>query len=177
MWHNKFITIKKKSFFWENWYRNGVKQIKDRVNTEGHFLSHSEIHNKYRIQCTFLETLAIRKAIPFVWREILGENSNYNVLPEYPVRVDGMVKDIMEVSSKEIYWVLAKKSEKEPSCVKKWEEISDIAIDWPSVFHLPFKVFKETKLQSFQFRMLHRVIPCNGWLHQIREKNYRDRLC
>ena len=77
---------------------------------------------------------------------------------------------MMEVPSREAYWIFANDSSRDPACIKKWDEISDIKIDWPNVFQLPFKTFRETKLQSFQFRIIQRVIPCNDWLHQIKEK-------
>ena len=36
---------------------------------------------------------------------------------------------------------------------------------------MPFKVTQETKLQSFQFRVIHRIIPCNKWLYNITVKS------
>ena len=38
---------------------------------------------------------------------------------------------------------------------------------WERIFETPFRVTRETKLQSFQFRIIHRIIPCNKWLHNI----------
>ncbi len=39
------------------------------------------------------------------------------------------------------------------------------------IFKLPFHTVRDTKLQSFQFRLLHRIIPCNKWLNTIKIKN------
>ena len=36
---------------------------------------------------------------------------------------------------------------------------------------MPFKITHETKLQSFQYRVIHRIIPCNKWLHNISIKS------
>ncbi len=30
---------------------------------------------------------------------------------------------------------------------------------------------RETKIQTFQYRILHRIIPCNKWLHNIKIKD------
>lgn len=36
---------------------------------------------------------------------------------------------------------------------------------------MPYKISRAVKLQSFQFRVLNRVLPCNEYLCQIRIKN------
>lgn len=39
---------------------------------------------------------------------------------------------------------------------------------WKGIYTSPFHATRETKLQSFQFRITHRTIPCNRYLHNIR---------
>ena len=39
---------------------------------------------------------------------------------------------------------------------------------WPSIFTALFKVYRAICLQSFQYRILHRIRPCNAWLY-VRE--------
>ncbi len=38
---------------------------------------------------------------------------------------------------------------------------------WPRIFKLPFQVIRETKIQTFQYKILHRII-CNKWLFNIK---------
>ncbi len=47
---------------------------------------------------------------------------------------------------------------------------------WKQIFRLPFKTVRDTKIRTFQFRLLHRIIPCNNWLHniKIKERNICD---
>ena len=52
-----------------------------------------------------------------------------------------------------------------PSCVKKWAEdypefktASDTI--WSGIFKIPFMITRETKLQSFQYQIIHRLITC-----------------
>ncbi len=33
---------------------------------------------------------------------------------------------------------------------------------------MPFKTVRETKIQTIQYRIIHRIIPCNEWLHNIK---------
>ncbi len=35
------------------------------------------------------------------------------------------------------------------------------------IFEQPFKCYRVTKIQSFQFRIIHRIIPCNQWLKNV----------
>ncbi len=41
---------------------------------------------------------------------------------------------------------------------------------WPRIFKLPFQVIRETKIQAFQYKILHRIISCNKWLFNIKIK-------
>lgn len=41
---------------------------------------------------------------------------------------------------------------------------------WQSIYKTPFQSLRETKLQSFQFKILYRIIPCNCYLKQLRIK-------
>ena len=38
---------------------------------------------------------------------------------------------------------------------------------WKIVHKIPFQATSETYIQSFQYRVLHRIIPCNHWLHKM----------
>jgi len=61
--------------------------------------------------------------------------------------------------------MIVKKKNVVPAAVHKWSE--SFAIDpvvWPEIFSLPYQVCRETKLQSFQFRILHRIFPCNYYV-------------
>lgn len=44
-------------------------------------------------------------------------------------------------------------------------------MDWSASFVLPYKTTRETKLQSFAYKIAYRLIPCNRYLHQIRIKD------
>lgn len=41
-------------------------------------------------------------------------------------------------------------------------------IDWEKTFLIPFSTTRETKLHSFQYRISHRLITCNKYLHKVR---------
>ncbi len=62
-----------------------------------------------------------------------------------------------------------------PNNIRKWCQTypdfnnADLKT-WPRIFKLPFLVIREAKLQTFQYKILHRIIPCNKWLFNIKIK-------
>ena len=54
--------------------------------------------------------------------------------------------------------------------IKKWEEYEGgfSELEWKNIFELPFKTTQESKLQWIQFQILHRIFPCNYYLHRIK---------
>ena len=43
--------------------------------------------------------------------------------------------------------------------------------DWKDIFSQPYVAARETKLQSLQYRIIHRIFPCKKWLyiHKVAE--------
>ena len=83
---------------------------------------------------------------------------------------------INEVTCKDLYWHIINKDKHIPNTIKKWTSTypnfnnADTSV-WPRIFKLPFKTVRNTKIQTFQYRLIHRIIPCNKWLHNIKIKN------
>jgi len=180
IWLNSFITIQQKPFIWKSWYNKGVIEINDLLNENGDFLSHDNIRDKYNIECSFLEMLQLRQSIPLQWRALLKHCQKDKMEPEGILNKDGKVKSLKNLSSKEIYWeLITLKKTSIPKCIIKWHEtfnevfiLSDSVIHmWKQIFKLPFQTCEETQLQSFQFKILHRIIACNHWLHIINIKD------
>ena len=53
---------------------------------------------------------------------------------------------------------------------EKWEKVLTLneKIQWRKIYGLPFNCVKETKIQCFQYKLLHRILPSNKFLYQIR---------
>ena len=82
----------------------------------------------------------------------------------------------LKIKTQQVYWLLVKTQchihKVEPSCKAKWNSIFDIeANEWASIFTSPFFTCRSTKLQSFQYRLLHRTITCNHWLFKVKIKD------
>ena len=52
-----------------------------------------------------------------------------------------------------------------PTALYKWEELYYYAsFNWKDIFKAPYSVARETSLQSFQYQLLNRYIPCRDIL-------------
>ena len=53
------------------------------------------------------------------------------------------------------------------NCHTKWENnIETSTEDWHGIYSLSFCIAKDTKLQNFQFKLLHRILPVNSFLYK-----------
>ncbi len=77
-------------------------------------------------------------------------------------------KPIQLVTSKDIYSSLITKKAKPPTSLDTWTDTYPfmININWKTLFTIPYKIIKEPYLQSFQFKILHRIINCGEKLYQ-----------
>ena len=62
-----------------------------------------------------------------------------------------------------------------PTSVLKWktlhEDFDMSEEEWTDVFLRPYICLRETKLQSFQYKIIHRIINCNKKLFDMRIEN------
>ena len=176
LWYNDNITIDKKPYFWKTWYSKGILRIADILDINGSFLSHEELQRVYNVNCSFMQMLQIRLSIPLLWREVINNKSKNEFNEAFFIfgNNDTWIS-LQKADSKQLYWsqVFATQN-KTPACIAKWEEslgyISSID-EWQTAFKLPFKCCEETFLQSFQYRIIHRIFSCNHWLNTMKVLN------
>jgi hypothetical protein len=81
--------------------------------------------------------------------------------------------NINTISTKLIYEELIKNRKREPTCVKKWSEIypdfhtagEDL---WSNIYKTAFNITRETYLQTFQYKLIHRLIVCQKKLNEMK---------
>ena len=158
--------------------------MSDILTEEGAFMSQQELSLNYGLKISFLEALQIRQSLPHNWRKLLQMQPQYKELPKGIMIFDtnrNQNIDFLTLSSKDVYWALFKQENKavKPACIKKWEETFNFnGKEWSDIFSMPFKVCKETQLQTFQYKIVHRIFGCNHWLYNIKVKGSPDcELC
>lgn len=115
-------------------------------------------------------------SIPLGWRALLTEQwSSSNQLPP-PLEIkfpSGEKRNLQDLSSKKLYRCFIKPVEIACAAFAKWREpVDEITMtatnEWNEACLTAFKATRQTKLQSFHYKMLHRTIPCNVFLKQIK---------
>ena len=79
--------------------------------------------------------------------------------------VNKVPRSIFDIETKDVYWELVGRIVEKPSAASKWEELYDLTeFDWESIYCTPL-VARESTLQSFQYKVMHRFFPCNAILN------------
>ena len=78
-----------------------------------------------------------------------------------------------KIKSRDIYWFLLENNSSslaKPSAQMKWEKELSLPDDdtFKQIYKVPFTCCRYTKLQTFQFKILHRIIACNYWLYKMK---------
>lgn len=177
IWNNCFIKdVQGPMPVNQKWVEAGIWTIGDLVENNN-FMSPDRVSDKFGISCTFLDLLAIRQRLPSFWKEIFPWHP-YGPKEDPPGiylnSIDNSSQNISCMKASTIYWnIIAKKNYPIPS-VKKWiSEFPGIfSINsrpddiWDKIYPLYFRVQREVKVQSLQYKLLHWIIPCNAYLHK-----------
>ena len=188
LWYNKFIQTpienikqkKMKSILFRDLYKKGIVKLGDLINSTGEFMSLDMLNSKVGLKLNILRYQKLKMAIPKQWlidikTEVLKSNlysdNNGNLVYDnkYYNYMIGDKKQIQKASTKFIYNCFVYKKHEIPTAVMRWNDIYEInEEDWVSIFRVPYACSKDTYLQSFQFRIIHRIFPCNKWLHTLK---------
>lgn len=131
-------------------------------------MGQAELGNAYSIQPTFLEALALRNYVPIHWRRALTRDFMGDPKFSYNMVINNHKFDLMDSGPKAWYSAVINTKRQEIKRQQSWkEELSRPDFtpqpDWANIYSLPYKITRETKLQSFQFRIAHRLITCNRY--------------
>ena len=172
LWNNRYLLISKKPFYWKKWKQQGINTINDLLTKDNTFLSHIDINRIYNVKCNFLDILQIRQSIPSDWKHKLFVHNKKDIDTDSLFIGNNMVK-IENICTKLMYNLYIQCKQKQPSCILKWmsDFPSSIGSDhelWADIFRLPFIVSRETVLQTFQYKLIHRLITCKKKLYDMR---------
>ena len=176
IWYNKYIKIasdndrkRKHSFLWQSYYAAGLQKVKDLFRNDRTLISFDEFIRKYGGKCNFLQFQRLKKAIPKHWLDAISNSSVVNFTDTETVcycKIQNKMIDVRIVNTKMFYDMLIKMKYVKPTAIYRWNGLFEIHdTDWESILKLPYTATRETKLQSFQFKVIHRIIACKKWLY------------
>lgn len=177
LWRNKFLQWGALRRFQGIWVNKGITRVNDLVR-EGKIMTLQRMNEEYDLTLSKRTYEAMNKVIPVEFLEHLDEEDSEVVGSGLFVPNDrGELVDLSNITVKMIYKVRIWADAKVPTSVRKWQELYEGSewVDsegmWEHWRRLPFRLTREVRLQSFYYRLLNRVIPCNVYLHRLRIKS------
>jgi hypothetical protein len=179
IWLNRNITINNQPLYNQNALINHLWYISDLVNENNTFQNHSDTNRIYKTKCTFLDMLQIRLTIPHLWKSILQGEEPEN---KTDLLLFNKLHRYYKLKSKDIYNIILGKNH---DCITPansqdyWRNKYTLDLEQMQLLYkLPYLATKRTNLQSLQYKILHKIINCNHWLHRITIKDTpRCRFC
>ena len=173
LFYNPKILIGKKSIFLKSWFYSGVQCIGDIFTEDGTLYDIKDFNNFYNLNANFVHFQGVCQAVVKYLKNTaypFNETKTVN-RPYIPSILSSLLKN--EKGSQPMHNIL-KSNSCIPSCKPKWEHKFNVKIDnkvWNKIFSLIFNITKDTNLQWFQYRIIHRILGTNELLYKI---NYKD---
>lgn len=177
IWFNSWIVSDSNKITrnrWQNWIDAGILTIGHICHpSEGRLLSQDEIVAKYAIRTNFLEALSLRSSIPFHWKWLLSGNIVGDPQPKMEFKIYDQRFELLISHQRDWYNAMVSAKAQEIKRKESWtRELTpvgdpEITIDWEETYKLPYRITRETRLQTFFYKIAHRLCPCNKYLHTI----------
>ena len=173
--HNKSLTINRKcimpSFFKavnsDVTYNIRILNILSPQNT---FRSLQDFNQLNQTNINVLEYNALKSCIPKSWkRKFLENDIAAEVKPIEPaIQINNTKKVISLITSKELYKTLILQKMKTPTAIESWINLYPFMenYDWKEIYMIPFKYVREPYLQSFQYKIINRILNTNEKLEK-----------
>ena len=109
-------------------------------------------------------------AIPSKWKQCVKKSKiSCHTSPadgEIIVKLRKGNKNVLSTQCKDYYKEFVNIKCERPTALYRWEEMYYYAdFDWPVLFKIPYKFTRETDVQSLQFKIINRYIPCKENLY------------
>ena len=158
IFNNHEIKVGNNPVWIKSWYKKGVIYINDLVRENGDLCSQDEFERMYNAKTNFIQFQGITNAIKDYARKhnILHFTKKLK-MPFIPLNIFFLIKS--KKGGKDFYIILNRNNDK-PTSQLKWENIYNIEQEtWKVIYSSPFSLSIGTKLQWFQTRINHRILP------------------
>ena len=131
------------------------------MERDGGFMTLEGFNNKYNLNVNFIDFHGLINAVPREWRQTILNSTPFE---EVNNKYINLLKS-MEKPTKYFYRILIEKiAEKPLKSQNKWKlflrkEVSEE--EWENEYSSTFYLLNDTQLQSFQFKINHRIIFTN----------------
>ena len=154
------------------WSHAGIKQIHNLVNEKGYFKTVEELSNEYGIHIDILAHNSLISAILSDWKKCMKnvpinkEAINYEELPHLKLTKKDV--PIPLITNRNVYWNLVRIKVQPAKSIPVWNNLLNIdQNEWSTIFRIPYDVLYDTRIQSFQYKILLRIFPCNRYVSKF----------
>ena len=171
LWHNKTLNVDGKPIFHSRLYRNGIKQVNDFLDDAGQFLSYQAFQAKFpaiRMRLNPLTYMGWGRVMPRQWR-MLAVDGSPSLTEEdreeaVAINYKGKTLSLCQVTCHHLYQLALPLNK--PTAQLRWEEEGvDFGERWVRIYRLPYEVTTSTRLQTLQYRIVHRYFPTRRFLY------------
>lgn len=169
VWFNSNITVNKRTVFDERMYNCGIKYVGDLVDGRGKMLTYEKFNREYpACNIGFLKYAGIISAVPRMWKETIRSAGTGMRTEDRDKELYIKCRDkeisLKVIKTKQIY-LMVNKISIVPTAFERWSNEGLGQLNWSEVMLTPYNCTKSTKLQTFQYQIIHRFIPTNKFLH------------
>lgn len=166
IWNNHLVKINNSIFYFSKLHEAGLLYVKDLFRDNGSPISYREFCDKFNVtRFPFTKFFGMLLAIPSTWKSPF--QGGIDLPPSDP-----FINTISKIPklSRQIYAHLIRRISIPPRVIVKWNLLFDLNDDdWNVIFRIPFHSLRETKVQYFQFKFLHRLLATNRYLHLMKK--------
>jgi len=174
IWNNKQILVDGKSVYYESFTEAGVIKICDLFYEDGKIKPFDTLGIVHQKSVNYLKWYGIVQTIPKHWRKKMSmKQVHVKVNKSHHDDIIGCIVEdkfvpLDALKSNQIYQHLLKLSITAPKCLYTLRDVYGLNLqNCKDLFILPWKVTIDSRLRWLQFRINHRILPTNKWLHKI----------
>ena len=151
------------------WFDAGIRQIHHLYDQMGNAIPTNTLSQKYSIPIDFIKHNSILKAIPVDWKRCIKNSTvlagaiKYEELPHFHVGESN--KPITLMINRNVYEIFVNKIVTPPISNRYWGD--RFLVDqsqWAKIYSSPYEVSYDTRLQSFHYKIMLRIFPCNNYV-------------
>ena len=180
---NKYISCNGKPLDHKLFKRSTILsddlRLKSLLDNNGHIQTFQQLKHKFDWKLNIHMYNTLIASIPKLWKQKLkGSPPSMNMQSEIYISRKGHLLSIAEVSNQQLYLELLRNEIKEPTTVNTWTDLFPLLEcgSWKLIFSATHHITQETYLQTFQYKILNRLINCNFNLYKwkIKSEPYCD---
>ena len=141
-------------------------KIIDILNLDtGTILNLSTLNSKLNWNLNFLQHMRLKSIVSSMIQQISQSPiiSASHLACGNHIKIKNKMQLLNKTKTKDIYQELVKRFSKAPVSLNTWINLHPFleTHDWQNTYVLPYQTMREPYFQSFQFKVLHRIINCN----------------